>query len=112
MKQGWSRVLKVILFLGRRLGGGCQPLLASGLLLPNKNLQFFSPVNGSASSAPIGAYPIEVPNADQDAELFAQCCLALLLPSQRNMVPTQAMSIHANCRGTMTSSAKRRIGSR
>jgi len=76
MKQGWSRALKVTLFLGRRLGGRRrQPLLASGLLLLNKDLQFFSSVNGSVSSAPIGAYPIEVPNADQDAELFEQCCL-------------------------------------
>src|SRR2546430_1794671 len=53
MKQGWSRALKVTLFLGRRLGGGRrQPLLASRLLLLNKDLQFFSSVNRSRLPAP------------------------------------------------------------
>src|SRR5579863_143725 len=40
------------------------------------------------------------------------CCPALLLLSHRNKTPAQALGIYTPCRGSMTSSAKRRIGSR
>jgi hypothetical protein len=53
-------------------GGVPPPPLESSVPLTGREMAVFSPVRGTAAHAQLGPHPIEMSNADQEAELFLQ----------------------------------------